>query len=46
MAKQCPYCGKPIRKNDRFCIGCGKPLISDLPKEEKEPELKKSEEKK
>ena len=45
MANQCPYCGKPIKSNDRFCIGCGKPLISDLPKEEKAPDIEKPEEK-
>jgi hypothetical protein len=27
----CPYCGNPIRPGDKYCIICGKPLLSDLP---------------
>jgi len=45
MTNQCPYCGKPVKKSDRFCIACGKPLISESPKEEKKLDVKKTEEK-
>ncbi len=37
----CPYCGNPIKPNDKYCIICGKPLLSDLPKKEKEDAEKK-----
>jgi DNA repair exonuclease SbcCD ATPase subunit len=37
----CPYCGNPIRPRDKYCIICGKPLLSDLPgKANKEAENK------
>ncbi len=37
----CPYCGNPIRPKDKYCIICGKPLLSDLPtKANKEAESK------
>ena len=45
MTSQCPYCSKPVKKNDRFCIACGKPLISGSAKEEKKLDVKKTEEK-
>ena len=32
MAKFCPYCGSPVKESDKFCIICGKPLLTDLPK--------------
>jgi hypothetical protein len=37
----CPYCGNPIKPKDKYCIICGKPLLSDLPKKEKEDAEKK-----
>ena len=27
--KQCPYCSKQIKENDRFCLGCGRQLDID-----------------
>ncbi|TXT67284.1 MAG: hypothetical protein BAJALOKI1v1_130019 [Promethearchaeota archaeon] len=37
----CPYCGNAIRPKDKYCIICGKPLLSDLPgKANKEAESK------
>ncbi|MBD3338361.1 MAG: zinc-ribbon domain-containing protein [Candidatus Lokiarchaeota archaeon] len=38
MAKYCVYCGNKVKENDKFCIGCGKPLLANLPKKEKEPQ--------
>ncbi|MFX1256604.1 MAG: zinc ribbon domain-containing protein [Promethearchaeota archaeon] len=32
MPRYCVYCGNKIRENDKFCISCGKPLLSNLPK--------------
>ena len=31
MEKHCPYCGSKVKSSDRFCIVCGKPLLSNLP---------------
>jgi len=28
----CPYCGNSIKESDKFCIMCGKPLVTGLPK--------------
>jgi len=38
MAKYCVYCGKQVKDSDKFCINCGKPRLSSLPKTEKKPE--------
>lgn len=27
--KQCPYCSKQIKENDRFCLGCGRQVDID-----------------
>ena len=40
MAKFCPYCGNPVKETDKFCIICGKPMLSDIPKAEKKIERK------
>lgn len=45
MSKFCPYCGNPVKKTDKYCIICGKPLLADIPKtvkltEDKEPSKK------
>ncbi|MFX1455817.1 MAG: zinc ribbon domain-containing protein [Promethearchaeota archaeon] len=42
MAKFCPYCGSPVKETDKFCIICGKPLLTDIPKAK--PAIKDSEE--
>jgi len=39
MSKYCPYCGNPVKESDKFCIICGKPLLTDIPKREKKPEV-------
>ncbi|MFW9897150.1 MAG: zinc-ribbon domain-containing protein [Candidatus Thorarchaeota archaeon] len=44
MAKFCPYCGSPVKETDKFCIICGKPLLTDIPKAK--PAIKDSEEEK
>jgi len=55
MPKYCPYCGAQIKDNDRFCVVCGKPMLSnlkssDLPEEdvleesEEEPDSEEEEE--
>jgi hypothetical protein len=36
MPKFCPYCGSPTKENDKFCILCGKPLLTDVPKASKQ----------
>ena len=38
--KFCPYCGNSVKGSDKFCIICGKPLLADIPKREKKPEIK------
>ena len=35
MPKFCPYCGSPTKENDKFCILCGKPMLTDVPKASK-----------
>ena len=40
MSKFCPYCGNPVKDSDKFCIICGKPLLADIPKKERKPEIK------
>jgi hypothetical protein len=42
MSKFCPYCGNPVKKTDKYCIICGKPLLTDIPKSTKQPEIEKS----
>ncbi len=32
MTKYCVYCGVAIKDTDRFCIGCGKPVLTNIPK--------------
>ena len=39
MAKFCPYCGLPTKTSDKFCIKCGKPLLTDIPKGERKIEI-------
>ncbi|MBD3212973.1 MAG: zinc-ribbon domain-containing protein [Candidatus Lokiarchaeota archaeon] len=44
MAKFCPYCGNPVKPNDKYCIICGKPLLADISKKaEQEAERKMQE---
>ena len=38
--KFCPYCGNPTKETDKFCIICGKPMLTDIPKREGKPEIK------
>ena len=40
MAKFCPYCGNPVKETDKFCIICGKPMLTDIPKAEKKLDRK------
>jgi hypothetical protein len=40
MAKFCPYCGSQTKISDKFCIVCGKPLLTDIPKKEKKSQAK------
>ncbi|MFW9824269.1 MAG: zinc-ribbon domain-containing protein [Candidatus Thorarchaeota archaeon] len=42
MAKFCPYCGSPVKQTDKFCIICGKPLLTDIPKSK--PQIKEDQE--
>ena len=37
MAKFCPYCGNPVKESDKFCIVCGRPLLSKSSKNDKKP---------
>ncbi|MGV9171733.1 MAG: zinc ribbon domain-containing protein [Promethearchaeia archaeon] len=48
MAQHCPYCGEKVKDDDKFCIACGKPLISNISseKEGKKEEEKRRKEKK
>ncbi len=39
--KTCPHCGRSIREGDKFCIFCGKPLLTDFSKTVKESAEKK-----
>lgn len=47
MPKYCPYCGAQIKESDRFCIVCGKPMLSNIKgskdSKEEEPEDKEEE---
>lgn len=27
LVSNCPYCNKPVKDNDRFCLYCGEPLL-------------------
>jgi len=38
--KYCVYCGSSTKETDKFCIVCGKPLLTDIPKPEKKTEVK------
>ena len=38
--KYCVYCGSSIKETDKFCIICGKPLLTDIPKSESKPQTK------
>ena len=42
MSKFCPYCGNPTKPSDKFCIICGKPQLTDLPKREKKPKIQEA----
>ncbi|MFW9826915.1 MAG: zinc ribbon domain-containing protein [Candidatus Thorarchaeota archaeon] len=42
MSKFCPYCGNPVKKTDKYCIICGKPLLVDIPKTGKQNEIKET----
>ncbi|MFO7797715.1 MAG: zinc ribbon domain-containing protein [Promethearchaeati archaeon] len=44
MAKFCPYCGNPVKPNDKYCIICGKPLLADLSKKAEQQAEKKMQE--
>jgi hypothetical protein len=35
MPKYCPYCGATVKDKDRFCVVCGKPMLTNLPKSDK-----------
>jgi len=39
----CPYCGAPTKETDKYCIICGKPLLTDVSKKQKEESEKKKE---
>ena len=39
--KTCPHCGRAVREGDKFCIFCGKPLLTDFSKTVKEATDKK-----
>jgi DNA repair exonuclease SbcCD ATPase subunit len=39
--KSCPHCGRSVREGDKFCIFCGKPLLTDFTKTVKEATEKK-----
>ena len=38
----CPYSGSSVRASDKFCIVCGKPMLSDLAKSDDSPEKNES----
>jgi len=44
MSKFCPYCGNPVKPNDKYCIICGKPLLADLSKKAEQQAEKKMQE--
>ncbi len=39
--KTCPHCGRAVRDGDKFCIFCGKPLLTNFSKTIKESAEKK-----
>ncbi len=39
--KTCPHCGRSVREGDKFCIFCGKPLLTNFSKTIKESAEKK-----
>ena len=43
MPKYCPYCGAQIRESDRYCIVCGKPMLSNI-KTSEQPKAEEPEE--
>lgn len=44
--KYCVYCGSAVKETDKFCIICGKPLLTDIPKHENKPQIKDTPEQK
>ncbi len=32
MPKYCVYCGTALKESDRYCIACGKPVLTNIPK--------------
>ncbi|MFX1428401.1 MAG: zinc-ribbon domain-containing protein [Promethearchaeota archaeon] len=40
--KFCPYCGSSVKESDKFCIICGKPLLTDIPKRDKDSKVKET----
>ncbi|MEJ2250676.1 MAG: zinc ribbon domain-containing protein [Candidatus Lokiarchaeota archaeon] len=40
----CPYCGAPTKDSDKYCIICGKPLLTDVSKKRREEKLKEKKE--
>lgn len=38
----CPYCGNSVKGSDKFCIMCGKPLLSDISKMEESPKAQET----
>ncbi|MBY8985834.1 MAG: hypothetical protein KGD65_12240 [Candidatus Lokiarchaeota archaeon] len=38
--KFCPYCGSSTKTSDKFCIICGKPLLTGIPKGETKSQIK------
>ncbi|MCK4379531.1 MAG: hypothetical protein KAW51_00205, partial [Candidatus Lokiarchaeota archaeon] len=35
-------CGNPTKNTDKFCIICGKPMLTDIPKPQRKPEIKET----
>jgi hypothetical protein len=40
--KFCPYCGNPVKETDKFCIICGKPLLTNIAKPKQSVEIKEN----
>ncbi len=41
--KYCPYCGNQVKESDKFCIICGKPLVTQVEKSKKAKSKSKEE---
>ena len=40
--KFCPYCGNPVKETDKFCIICGKPLLTNISKPKQSVEIREN----